>query len=141
MDTLYQVIVNRFRGKCLIINLCDAEEEMQKMTVLQLKEKMIEQYPEYRRDIETICINCYLIFGDVAMEDSEPLSEYGIQHLSVIDVMVFQSRGGDVDIRHCLSGSLCSLKIQVYVKTLCQNTCSNQFKICSKWDKPKGEEH
>uniref|UniRef100_A0A3B3DJE4 Ubiquitin-like domain-containing protein n=1 Tax=Oryzias melastigma TaxID=30732 RepID=A0A3B3DJE4_ORYME len=87
MDTLYQVIVNRFRGKCLIINLCDAEEEMQKMTVLQLKEKMIEQYPEYRRDIETICINCYLIFGDVAMEDSEPLSEYGIQHLSVIDVM------------------------------------------------------
>lgn len=32
------------------------------------------------------------------MEDSKPLSEYGIQHLSVIDVMVFQSRGGDVDM-------------------------------------------
>ncbi|RVE60456.1 hypothetical protein OJAV_G00181190 [Oryzias javanicus] len=91
MENLYQVIVNRFGGKCLIINLCDTEEEMQKMTVLQLKEKMIQQYPECRQNIENS--NCYLIFGDVALEDSEPLSEYGIQHLSVIDVMVFQSKG------------------------------------------------
>lgn len=42
MGKIYQVVVNGFRGEKVILDLCNTEEQMQSMTVLQLKEK-IEQ--------------------------------------------------------------------------------------------------
>ncbi|KAM3590886.1 uncharacterized protein V6R79_018298 [Siganus canaliculatus] len=45
MGKIYQVLVNGLRGEKMTIDLCNTEEQMQKMTVLQLKEKIIQRLP------------------------------------------------------------------------------------------------
>lgn len=38
----FKVIFRDFRGETMLIDLCDTEEQMQRMTVLQLKQKITE---------------------------------------------------------------------------------------------------
>uniref|UniRef100_A0A3P9IWJ4 Ubiquitin-like domain-containing protein n=1 Tax=Oryzias latipes TaxID=8090 RepID=A0A3P9IWJ4_ORYLA len=66
----------------MVIDLCNTEEQMQKMTVLQLKEKIAQRLPE---SVESL----RLIFTDKMLEEnSKPLFEYGIQHMSVVQMVV-----------------------------------------------------
>lgn len=52
MEKIHLFVNRSFLGKRRIVDLCESDEEMQKMTVLQLKEKIAEQIPEYRRYVE-----------------------------------------------------------------------------------------
>uniref|UniRef100_A0A1A8IED8 Ubiquitin-like domain-containing protein n=1 Tax=Nothobranchius kuhntae TaxID=321403 RepID=A0A1A8IED8_NOTKU len=84
MGKLYQVMVHGLRGEKTLIDLCNTEEQMQKMTVRQLKEKIAEKLPQTAgRE------NLRLIFTDKQLnEDAKTLSEYGIQHMSVIQLVI-----------------------------------------------------
>uniref|UniRef100_A0A3B3I9V4 Ubiquitin-like domain-containing protein n=1 Tax=Oryzias latipes TaxID=8090 RepID=A0A3B3I9V4_ORYLA len=89
MGKIYQVVVHGLRGEKMVIDLCNTEEQMQKMTVLQLKEKIAQRLPESAGE-ESL----RLIFTDKMLDtDSKLLSEYGIQNLSVIH-MVIKVPGG-----------------------------------------------
>uniref|UniRef100_A0A3Q2CKY6 Ubiquitin-like domain-containing protein n=1 Tax=Cyprinodon variegatus TaxID=28743 RepID=A0A3Q2CKY6_CYPVA len=84
MGKIYQVVVHGLRGEKMMIDLCNTEEQMQKMTVRQLKEKIAERLPETAGED-----SMRLIFTDKHLEgDSSLLSEYGIQHLSVIQLVL-----------------------------------------------------
>ncbi|XP_038126332.1 uncharacterized protein zgc:194655 [Cyprinodon tularosa] len=84
MGKIYQVMLHGLRGEKINIDLCNTEEQMQKMTVRQLKEKIAEKLPE-TAGLE----NVRLIFTDKQLEgDSSLLSEYGIQHMSVIQLVL-----------------------------------------------------
>lgn len=74
----------------MVIDLCDTEEQMQRMTVKQLKEKIVERLPEFADDTR-------LIFTNKSLEgDSTLLSEYGIEHKSVIHMVIKVSGGGSI---------------------------------------------
>ncbi|KAK5858707.1 hypothetical protein PBY51_002828 [Eleginops maclovinus] len=84
MGKLYQVMVNGLRGEKITIDLCNTEEQFKSMTVLQLKEKVAEKFPN-----DTGVGALRLIFTDKMLDgDSGLLSVYGIQHLSVIHVVL-----------------------------------------------------
>ncbi|XP_040887044.1 NEDD8-like [Toxotes jaculatrix] len=84
MGKIYQVMVHGFRGEKMVVDLCNTEEQMKSMTVLQLKEKIAKKLPE-GAGVEVI----RLIFVDKELdEDTKLLSEYGIQHMSVIHMVV-----------------------------------------------------
>ncbi|XP_041842002.1 uncharacterized protein LOC121640354 isoform X2 [Melanotaenia boesemani] len=84
MGKIYQVLVYGLRGERMMIDLCNTEEQMKQMTVLQLKEKVAQRLPE-GTGIETL----RLIFTNKMLnENSALLSTYGIQHLSVIHMVV-----------------------------------------------------
>ncbi|XP_051284608.1 uncharacterized protein zgc:194655 [Dicentrarchus labrax] len=89
MGKIYQVVVHGLRGEKMMIDLCNTEEQMQKMTVLQLKDKIAQRLPESAGQD-----NLRLIFTDKCLdEDTSLLSEFGVQHLSVIQ-MVMKVPGG-----------------------------------------------
>lgn len=46
MGKIYQVVVHGLRGEKLIVDLCNTEEQMQSMTVLQLKQKIAQKLPD-----------------------------------------------------------------------------------------------
>lgn len=46
MGKIYQVQVHGLRGEKMMIDLCNTEEQMKSMTVLQLKEKIAQKLPE-----------------------------------------------------------------------------------------------
>lgn len=46
MGKIYQVVLFGIRGEKKTIDLCNTEEQMQSMTVKQLKEKIAEKIPE-----------------------------------------------------------------------------------------------
>uniref|UniRef100_A0A3B5LA36 Ubiquitin-like domain-containing protein n=1 Tax=Xiphophorus couchianus TaxID=32473 RepID=A0A3B5LA36_9TELE len=84
MGKIYQVVVHGLRGEKLMIDLCNTEEQMQKMTVRQLKEKIAEKLPQTAGEE-----NLRLIFTDKNLEgDTTLLSEYGIQHMSVVQLVI-----------------------------------------------------
>ncbi|KAM3590077.1 uncharacterized protein V6R79_003291 [Siganus canaliculatus] len=86
----YKVVVNGLRGEEVIIDLCNTEEQMQEMTVLQLKEKIIQRVPGHD-DVERL----RLIFTDRMLgEDSTLLCSYGIQHKSMIHLVMKLPGGG-----------------------------------------------
>ncbi|XP_034531907.1 uncharacterized protein zgc:194655 [Notolabrus celidotus] len=89
MGRTYQVVVHGPRGEKLMMDLCNTDEQMKNMKVSQLKEKIAERLPETAGN-DTI----RLIFTDKVLEDDEQLlSEYGVQHMSVI-MMVLKVKGG-----------------------------------------------
>uniref|UniRef100_A0A087Y568 Ubiquitin-like domain-containing protein n=5 Tax=Poeciliinae TaxID=586240 RepID=A0A087Y568_POEFO len=91
MGKIYQVVVHGLRGEKLMIDLCNTEEQMQKMTVRQLKEKIAEKLPQTAGEE-----NLRLIFTDKHLEgDTTLLSEYGIQHMSVVQ-LVLKVPGGQM---------------------------------------------
>ncbi|XP_072232384.1 ubiquitin-like protein NEDD8 [Leuresthes tenuis] len=89
MGKIYQVEVYGLRGEKMLIDLCNTEEQMKTMTVLQLKEKIVQRLPDGAGMDEL-----RLIFTDKMLDgDSSLLSEYGIQSMSVIH-MVIKVPGG-----------------------------------------------
>ncbi|XP_033466125.1 uncharacterized protein LOC117246373 [Epinephelus lanceolatus] len=89
MGKIYQVVVHGFRGEKVTIDLCNTEEQMKSITVLQLKDKIAEKVPA-NKGVEAI----RLIFTDKALDDDKKkLSEYGVQHMSII-LMVLKVPGG-----------------------------------------------
>ncbi|CAL8241631.1 unnamed protein product [Merluccius merluccius] len=91
MGKIFQVIVIGFNGEKMTIELCNTEEQMQAITVLQLKSKIAERLPGSAGDsMEAI----RLIFTNKQMEDgASTLVSYGIQHMSIIQ-MVMRVPGG-----------------------------------------------
>ncbi|XP_038587641.1 uncharacterized protein zgc:194655 [Micropterus salmoides] len=84
MGKLYQVVLNGLRGEKTTIDLCNTEEQMKSMTVMQLKEKIGQKLPENAGQD-----NLRLIFTDKMLDgDDELLSDFGIQHMSVIHMVV-----------------------------------------------------
>nr|XP_046237258.1 uncharacterized protein zgc:194655 [Scatophagus argus] len=84
MGKLYQVVVHGLRGEKITVDLCNTEEQMQSCTVGQLKDRIVEKLPGTAgKDA------LRLIFTDKMLEDdSDLLSKYGIQHKSVIQIVV-----------------------------------------------------
>ncbi|XP_067117821.1 uncharacterized protein zgc:194655 [Osmerus mordax] len=90
MGKIYQVQVTGIRGEKLTIDLCNTEEQMSSMTVLQLKQKIADRLPGNAADhMESL----RLIFTDKQLEDESLINSYGIQHLSVIQ-LVLKVQGG-----------------------------------------------
>ncbi|XP_028285089.1 polyubiquitin 9 [Parambassis ranga] len=84
MGKIYQVVVNGLRGEKIMIDLCNTEEQMKAMTVRQLKEKIKQKLPE-SADEESL----RLIFADKKLDDdSALLSTFGVQHMSVIHLVL-----------------------------------------------------
>ncbi|XP_030287839.1 ubiquitin-60S ribosomal protein L40-like [Sparus aurata] len=87
---MIKITVHGVRGEKVKINLCNTEEQMKSMTVRQLKEKITERFPDtsgwsYLR----------LIFMDKMLDDDgDLLSGYGIQHESVIHMVMKVPGGG-----------------------------------------------
>ncbi|XP_070786158.1 uncharacterized protein [Enoplosus armatus] len=87
MGKIFQILLSGLRGEKMMIDLCNTEEQMKSMTVLQLKEKIAQRLPAGQEALR-------LIFTDKMLEeDSKLLSDYGIQHMSVIH-MVMTLPGG-----------------------------------------------
>uniref|UniRef100_A0A3Q2CK52 Ubiquitin-like domain-containing protein n=1 Tax=Cyprinodon variegatus TaxID=28743 RepID=A0A3Q2CK52_CYPVA len=78
---IYQVVVKSSEGHEITIDLCDTEEQMQRITVGQLTEKIVERLP-YTED------ECRLIFAGMQLELTKLLSEYGIQNNSCIHLWI-----------------------------------------------------
>ncbi|AWO97493.1 putative polyubiquitin-like [Scophthalmus maximus] len=88
MGKIYQVVVHGLRGEKMTVDLCNTEEQMQTMTVLQLRERIAQKLPNNAGE------NARLIFTDKMLDDDATLlSQYGIQHMSVIH-MVLRVPGG-----------------------------------------------
>uniref|UniRef100_A0A3P9D3J6 Ubiquitin-like domain-containing protein n=1 Tax=Maylandia zebra TaxID=106582 RepID=A0A3P9D3J6_9CICH len=98
MERNHQVIVQEPRGLKVKVNLCRTEEQFKNMTVRQLKEKIWEKFPDFGGEK-----HLWLIFVDKMLNDDDALlSDYGIQHMSVIH-MLMKLPGGGKKIRHCFS--------------------------------------
>lgn len=114
MGKIYQVVVHGIRGEKKTIDLCNTEEQMKSLTVKQLREKIADRIPEtagmflvsFLKEIVsglrfTLYCDWYtdetamrLIFADKMLEnDSDLLSSYGIQHMSILQ-MVIRLPGG-----------------------------------------------
>uniref|UniRef100_A0A667Y819 Ubiquitin-like domain-containing protein n=1 Tax=Myripristis murdjan TaxID=586833 RepID=A0A667Y819_9TELE len=84
-----QVRVNGINNGMVTTNLCNTKEQMQKMTVLQLKQKVAEKVPG-GAESERLT----LIFNNKTLNpDSAPLSSFEIQHNSVIHLVRTVSGG------------------------------------------------
>lgn len=94
MGTIYQVIVSGVLPGKVEVNLCRTAEQFKNMTVRQLKEKICEKFPWLAEGG-----NLRLIFIDKNLdEDDALLSYYGIQHKSVIQVVIrLPGGGGHID--------------------------------------------
>ncbi|XP_051800062.1 uncharacterized protein zgc:194655 isoform X2 [Acanthochromis polyacanthus] len=91
MPRIYQVVVHGLRGEKMIIDLCNTEEQMKSMTVLQLKKKIFQKLPEgVGQSMEVI----RLVYEAKPLDkDSAPLSEYGVKDGAVVQ-MVRKVNGG-----------------------------------------------
>ncbi|XP_034412572.1 uncharacterized protein zgc:194655 [Cyclopterus lumpus] len=84
MGKIYQVVVHGLRGEKMVVDLCNTDEQFKNMTVLQLKEKIGERLPETTGEDAL-----RLIFTDKMLDGNDGLlSVYGIQHMSVIHMVV-----------------------------------------------------
>ncbi|CAN9509612.1 unnamed protein product [Ophioblennius macclurei] len=111
MGKIYQVMVHGLRDEKLLIDLCNTEEQMKSMTVLQLKEKIAERLPDTADEDDL-----RLIFTDKPLDDDDkPLSEYGVQHMSVIH-MILKVPGGDEGVI-CVGS--CGQRTSTSVTTCC----------------------
>lgn len=89
-----QILICGLRGEQKVINVCDTKEQIKSITGRQLKEKIIQQtdFSVYVPDI--LSTNVRLIFCNKILDDDSLLSEYGIQHTSVIYMMRSYPGGG-----------------------------------------------
>lgn len=84
MGRLFQVLVTGFKGEKMTIDLCNTEEQMKTMTVEQLRHKIAAKLPT-----STDMDNIRLIFADEHLDDdTKLLSDYGVQHMSVIQITI-----------------------------------------------------
>uniref|UniRef100_A0A8C6M743 Ubiquitin-like domain-containing protein n=1 Tax=Nothobranchius furzeri TaxID=105023 RepID=A0A8C6M743_NOTFU len=67
----------------MLIDLCNTEEQMKEITMCQLKEKLAGKLPHAGHE------NMRLIFTDKHLgQDTTAMSECGVQHLSVIQLVI-----------------------------------------------------
>uniref|UniRef100_A0A3Q4M4I1 Ubiquitin-like domain-containing protein n=1 Tax=Neolamprologus brichardi TaxID=32507 RepID=A0A3Q4M4I1_NEOBR len=89
MGKIYQVVVIGLRGLKTIVDLCNTDEQFRKITVKQLKEKLAQKLPGTEGE-EAM----RLMFADKSLDEDEALLfDYGIQHKSIIQ-MVMRFSGG-----------------------------------------------
>ncbi|XP_030018515.1 ubiquilin-4-like [Sphaeramia orbicularis] len=84
---IYQVMVIRPDRRSTLMDVCDNEEQMKKVTVLELRKKICDRLGKNPDDLT-------LIFTGQVLEDGRTLSSYGIQHMSTIHVLIRQPGGG-----------------------------------------------
>uniref|UniRef100_A0A672FBT2 Ubiquitin-like domain-containing protein n=1 Tax=Salarias fasciatus TaxID=181472 RepID=A0A672FBT2_SALFA len=75
-----QVKVNGPRGEKKILDLCETEEQLEKMSVLHLKKIIVQQL--------SISGDVRLVFQAETLEESDMLSMYGIKHMSTIHTLL-----------------------------------------------------
>uniref|UniRef100_A0A3Q2CPU9 Ubiquitin-like domain-containing protein n=1 Tax=Cyprinodon variegatus TaxID=28743 RepID=A0A3Q2CPU9_CYPVA len=81
---IYQVIVIDLEGNKKAIDLCDNEKYMQRITVMELKKKIAVKIPGMAADEDI-----ELVFGQERLnEENKRLFDYGIQHMSVIGMLI-----------------------------------------------------
>ncbi|KAM9836674.1 uncharacterized protein ACBR49_019115 [Aulostomus maculatus] len=84
MGKIYQVMVFGFKGEKMMVDLCNTEEQMKSMTVLQLKEKVSALLPT-GQNVD----NMRLIFVNRTLDAPYSLlTDYGIQHLSTLFLVI-----------------------------------------------------
>ncbi|KAJ3585705.1 hypothetical protein NHX12_014424 [Muraenolepis orangiensis] len=84
MGKLYQVIVYGINGEKMAVDLCNTDEQMQTMTVLQLKTKIVERLPGTGGGE-----NLRLVFTNKTLDNDEAtLVSFGIQNQSVIQLVM-----------------------------------------------------
>ncbi|KAG8006110.1 hypothetical protein GBF38_005266 [Nibea albiflora] len=84
MGKIYQVVVIGLRGERMTVDLCNTEEQMKSMTVGQLRKKIEEKVPTGVGDNAV-----RMIFTTEGLDDdSKLLSDYGIQQMSVIQLVI-----------------------------------------------------
>ncbi|KAJ3585533.1 hypothetical protein NHX12_014252 [Muraenolepis orangiensis] len=90
------VFAKGLRGETKTVVLCDTDEQMQTMTVLQLKTKIVEFFPE----IEGTSEDLRLVFGCTLLHNDEAtLVSFGIQHESTIHLIERILGGGKLNSR------------------------------------------
>ncbi|GLD53820.1 ubiquitin-60S ribosomal protein L40-like protein [Lates japonicus] len=77
---VFQLKVNGPRGEEKIIDLCNTEEQMKNITVMQLKKKIVREL--------VIIDDIRMVYGTEQLEEMSLLSSYGIQHLSTIHTLL-----------------------------------------------------
>ncbi|CAG5897223.1 unnamed protein product [Menidia menidia] len=86
-----QVVVYGFGGDKMTVDVANNEKELQLMTVLQLKKKIALKLPG---SPERAVVDMQLVFATKRLDaDTKLLCEYGIQHRSIIQ-MVMTLDGG-----------------------------------------------
>ncbi|TNN71965.1 Ubiquitin-like protein [Liparis tanakae] len=81
----FQLKINGPRGEEQIIDLCESEEEMGRITVRQLKKKIAREM--------RISDEIRIVFRTEQLEDSAELSTYGIRHMSTIHTLLMLPGG------------------------------------------------
>ncbi|XP_044197670.1 polyubiquitin-like [Thunnus albacares] len=117
MSKIYQVVVHGLMGQKKEIDLCDSEEQLQRMTVLQLKEKIAESFPEYADEFGRLTVGLHLREN---VRDSTLLSECGIQHMSDLQlertVLVKNSNGKMIKINYDEGTTVDNLRAKMQYK-------------------------
>lgn len=72
------VVLRGYRDKEIVIDVCNTEEELKKITVQQLKDKIQEALQ--------INLNFGLTFSGIKLKDGSYLSTYGIRNMSYIEL-------------------------------------------------------
>uniref|UniRef100_A0A3B5KSE7 Ubiquitin-like domain-containing protein n=1 Tax=Xiphophorus couchianus TaxID=32473 RepID=A0A3B5KSE7_9TELE len=90
---IYQVVVSGIDGQKTTIDLCDTEQEMKKITVDQLKEKIFQKLSWFS---ECAKKDLRLIFASKRLDDdTKRLFDYGITHKSYIQMVLSLDGGGE----------------------------------------------
>ncbi|KAL4623597.1 Ubiquitin-like protein-like [Arapaima gigas] len=85
MGKIYQIILHGLKGEKKTIDVGHSAEEMNNLSVLELKKKIAAKLPGSSEDDVS---QLRLIFTDKMLEDSSTLSSYGIQDKSIIQLVV-----------------------------------------------------
>uniref|UniRef100_A0A3B5R0B1 Ubiquitin-like domain-containing protein n=1 Tax=Xiphophorus maculatus TaxID=8083 RepID=A0A3B5R0B1_XIPMA len=83
---IYQVVVSGIDGEKTTIDLCNTEQEMKKITVDQLKEKIFEKFSWFSGKLTEI---------KQLDDDTKRLFDYGITHKSYIQMVLSLDGGGE----------------------------------------------
>ncbi|KAK9524829.1 hypothetical protein VZT92_017195 [Zoarces viviparus] len=79
-----QLAVMTPKGEEILFDLCDSELELEKMTVLQMTNKIAEKL-----QID----NLRIVYRTKPLEEDKLVGSYGIQHLSVVQTVLMLPGG------------------------------------------------
>ncbi|CAL8385484.1 unnamed protein product [Arctogadus glacialis] len=94
MGDIYQVIVIGLNGENMFIDLCNTEEQMNAMTVLQLKKKIGERLPGRASQKMDNKMDRLIFLSKHLDDDERTLVSYGVQHKSAIQMVIKVPGGG-----------------------------------------------
>ncbi|XP_027143786.1 polyubiquitin isoform X2 [Larimichthys crocea] len=76
-----KVFIFGLRGEKFTIDLCDTEEQLKDITVLDLKRRIKEREGIPEHDVR-------FVFHCLRLEDDRPLFDYGVKHVSVLLMII-----------------------------------------------------